>query len=202
MRVAGDLQGRLMKLIGETVTGGANGSVGAFKDQVLRTVSMTATTSLDTADASHLQNAPLADEFVISWAALGPGNLSGLPTKIRLGERIFNEMRSSAVPLDMRAVSAIRQSPLALDLYSWTTFRIHRLRTSQPAHIPWAGLRAQFGSAYKSESDFKIAFRLALQQVQMVYPTLRCEARENHFILHRSPTSVGAAAARRAAEFG
>lgn len=193
----------LMKLVGERVTGGAHGTVGRFKDQVLRTISMTATTSLDTADTSHLQNAPMADEFFISWTALSNDNRSGLPAKIRLGERIFNEMLTKAVPIDLRAVRAVRQSPLALDLYNWSTYRtyrMHRLPPGRPVHIPWAGLRQQFGSAYKSESDFKIAFKSALKQVQLVYPALRCEARDSHFVLHHSPTSVAAAATRRAAD--
>lgn len=189
----------LMRLVGETVTGGANGSVGAFKDQVLRTVSMTATTSLDTAEASQLQNAPLADEFEISWTALSSDKRSGLPAKIRLGERIFEEMLDSAVPLDMRAVRAVRQSPLAMDLYSWFTFRMHRFRTDRPVQIPWADLQKQFGSAYRFESDFRIAFRSALKQVQLVYPALRCAARDSHLVVHRSPTSVSAVARRSAA---
>jgi len=87
---------------------------------------------------------------------------------------------------------------MALDLYFWLTYRSHRPIRSSGAHIPWAGLREQFGSCYKDQSDFQSAFKSALRQVQLVYPTLRCEALESHFVLYRSPTSVAATAVRQA----
>ena len=188
-----------MKCLGASVTGGATGSIATFKDQLLRTASMSATLSHIAPDTARLQNAPVADEFAVSWNVVGTDGRSGLPARIRLGERIFNEMLTAAVPLDMRSVSAIQQSPLALDLYSWLTFRAHRLRPGSSASIPWADLRKQFGSAYREQSDFKIAFMSALRQVQLVYPALRCAARDAYFVLNYSPTSIAPSAARGAA---
>jgi len=196
--VLGASMSSFMKSLGVTVTGGANGSIRAFKDQLLRTASMFASLSQHTDEATRLQNLPMADEFTISWVIVGTDSRSGLPAKIRLGERIFEQMLKSAVPLDQRAVKAIQQSPMALDLYFWLTYRSHRPIRSSGAHIPWAGLREQFGSCYKDQSDFQSAFKSALRQVQLVYPTLRCEALESHFVLYRSPTSVAATAVRQA----
>lgn len=149
----GSSMSSFMKSLGASVTGGAYGSVRPFQEQLLRLASMSVVLSEIAPDIARLQNLPVADELEISWIVVGTDSRSGLPSKIRLGERIFDEMQKSAVPLDMRAVRAIRQSPLALDLYSWITFRMYRLRTSRSVHIPWAGLRQQFGSAYKSEPD-------------------------------------------------
>lgn len=67
---------------------------------------------------------------------------------------------------------------------SWLTYRAHRLRPGSSASIPWADLQKQFGSAYREQSDFKIAFESALKQVQWVYPARRCAARDAYFVLN------------------
>jgi hypothetical protein len=187
-----------MKTLGCSVTGGRTGSIRAFKEQLLRTASLTSTISLVTDQQAQLQNAPVADDFKISWIVVGTDSRSGLPARIRLGERVFDQMLHSAVPLDMRAVKAIQQSPLSFDLYAWLTFRAPRLAATHATRIAWPELQAQFGSAYAAQSDFKIAFRSALAQVQMVYPTLRCEANGSYLLLRKSPPSVPGRAAKSA----
>ena len=179
-----------MKALGCTITGGRTGSIRAFKEQLLRTASLTSTVSHLTDQQAQFENVPVADSFDISWIVVGTNSRSGLPARIRLGERVFDQMRQSAVPLDMRAVRAIRQSPLAFDLYAWLTFRAPRLAATHVTRISWIELRAQFGAGYATQSDFTIAFRSALAQVQMVYPALRCDATGSHFLLRKSAPSV------------
>ena len=179
-----------MKSLHASVSGGRSGSIGAFKDQLLRTASLSATLSQVTAQGARLQSSPIADELDICWVVIGKDKRSGLPARIRLGERMFDQMLHSAVPLDMRAVRVIRQSPLAFDMYAWLTYRAPRLAATHTTRIAWSALRAQFGSGYATESDFRIAFRNSLAQVQLVYPSLRCDASGSHLALRRSPASV------------
>lgn len=180
----------VMKALGMTPTGGRNGNIQPFKEQVLRTLSLLATQSLFADECAQLRNAPLADEFEIHWSALDGLPRTGLPARLRLGERMFHEMLTRAVPLDLRAVKALQQSALALDVYFWTTYRVHVGWRTLPASIAWAALHKQFGTAYASQSDFTIAFRHALAHVQMVYPALRCSTTDAHLILYRSDPSV------------
>lgn len=187
-----------MKSLCTSVTGGPNGSIRPFKDQLIRTLSLTSTLSIMNSDEAEFRNSPLADEFEIHWAVVCTDQRSGLPARIRLGERMFDQMLKSAVPVDMRAVRAIQQSPLSLDVYAWSTFRAHHVAATHAARISWAELHAQFGTGYASQSDFKIAFRSALEQVQMVYPKLRCDATGSHFVLRKSAPSVPRAPARSA----
>lgn len=187
-----------MKRLGASATGGESGSIKAFKDQFQRVAAMTVMTHERVIEQEHPVALPVATGSSIGW--LGQvAAVEGHTTTIRLSPEIHLEMLKSAVPLDRRAVRAVRQSPFALDLYCWTTYRAHRLRGTRSALIPWCDLRRQFGAAYASESDFRTAFTTALDRVRMVYPYLLCEVLESHFLLHPSPTSVPAAAARAAA---
>ena len=52
-------------------------------------------------------------------------------SKIRLGEDFFNEIISHPVPLNMNTLTALKRSPLGLDLYLWLTYRTFTLRASQ-----------------------------------------------------------------------
>ena len=42
---------------------------------------------------------------------------------IELGEKFFNAVMASPVPVDMRALRALKRSPLALDLYALISYR-------------------------------------------------------------------------------
>ena len=180
----------LLKLLCASVSGGRNGSIQPFKRQLLRTTSLTASVSQVPDVRGRVQNAPLAGDLKISWDVVDTDGRSGLPTTLRLGEGIFDQMLRSAVPLDMRAVQAVQQSPMALDIYAWSTYRAPRVAPTHAARIEWADLQAQFGSDYAAQSDFKIAFCSALRQVQMVYPCLRVEVTGSHLLVWKSPPSV------------
>ncbi len=62
-----------------------------------------------------------------------------------LSERFYEEVRTSPVPIDMRAMKALKKSPLALDIYFWLSYRLSDLR--QARVIPWPALQMQFGAS-------------------------------------------------------
>ncbi|CAE6872654.1 hypothetical protein R69746_08593 [Paraburkholderia aspalathi] len=103
----------------------------------------------------------------------------------------------SPVPVDLRVLHALRQSPLAMDIYTWLTYRVFllRVRGRPEVIIPWHALKAQFGSAYGELSDrddrddlteqerkqmesqalrnFKMKFLKRLKEVLLFYPDAR-----------------------------
>jgi hypothetical protein len=89
----------------------------------------------------------------------------------------------------MRALRALRRSPLALDLYVWLTYRMSYLR--QPTAVPWAALRLQFGADYGRMDHFQGHVRRALAKyVLPVYPQARIEEAPGGLRLLPSPTHV------------
>ena len=69
-------------------------------------------------------------------------------------------------PLDYRALSALKHSALALDVYTWLAHRLCRIARPERSHAePGENLRDQFGQEYTNSKDFKREFRNVLRQV-------------------------------------
>lgn len=113
-------------------------------------------------------------------------------SKVRLSDGFFNECISKPVPIDLRAYKALRGSPLAMDVYTWLTYRMsYTDRRSRP--IPWEALMGQFGSSYDTQRavrDFKRAFTKALKTVQVVYPRANVQVADKGITLFPSPPHV------------
>jgi hypothetical protein len=76
----------------------------------------------------------------------------------------------------MRALKALKRSPLALDLYAWATYTAFQTQTTgQSRGIPWELLHEQRGGEYDDIKEFGRQTRLALRKVQAVYPDLGIE---------------------------
>ncbi len=92
---------------------------------------------------------------------------------LELGEDFFETITANPVPLDFRAAVALKQSPLAVDIYillCYEAFKAHK--TGKSRFIPWASLFEQMGTTYGDVKDFKKKFKLALRKVRVVAPTI------------------------------
>ncbi len=97
------------------------------------------------------------------------------PATLELSPEFFETLTSHAVPLDHRALSAIKHSALALDIYTWLAHRLHRIDRAQGVKVSWENLRDQFGQEYGNHKDFKREFKSVLRQVWTVYPDANVE---------------------------
>ena len=103
---------------------------------------------------------------------------------IEVGEKFFQAILASPVPVDMRALRALRKSPLALDLYSWAVHRTFSVtKRGTPQRLTWKQLQAQFGGDYSEAKDFKRKAKVALRKVATVYPGLRFEEVDGGLIM-------------------
>jgi len=114
------------------------------------------------------------------------------PGVMTLSEHYFNELRDSAVPLDNRALHALKGSALALDVYCWLAHRLHRIE-GKGVTLHWKSLRAQFAQEYTgkdADKDFKKKFVPALRKVQSVYPAANVKQVTGGLLLLGSPPPV------------
>ena len=74
---------------------------------------------------------------------------------IELGEKFYEAIITAPVPLDKRALAALKRSPLALDLYAWSTYKTFSLEqhNRQEQFIPWATFMTQLGAEYGNHKD-------------------------------------------------
>ncbi len=66
----------------------------------------------------------LADDMELWWDPYQPSQPYQAASFLTLSERFYNDLTSHAVPVDMRAVIALKGSALAVDIYSWLTYRL------------------------------------------------------------------------------
>lgn len=92
---------------------------------------------------------------------------------VELGEDFYKAIIANPMPLDIRALIALKQSPLALDLYMLMNYEAYKANKSNKAHfIPWASLHEQMGAEYTEIKDFKRKLKIALRKVKAVSPLL------------------------------
>lgn len=157
-------------------TGGDYGSIRGYKEQLERLLATTIRCEWsDKSSGLTSHTAYLLAEHSETWWDPVVADLQGhIPeTKICLSSKFFEELLAHPVPLDMRALFALKRSPLALDIYCWLTYRYSTLQ--RPAIISWKGLELQFGSAYKTSREFRRNFRKQLERVKHVYPRANIE---------------------------
>lgn len=149
-----------------------------------------------------LKNVLIADELEMHraemdslWTPQAVHEAGVWQSKVRLSNNFFNECISNPVPIDLRAYKTLRGSPLAMDVYTWLTYRMSYIhKRTRP--IPWLSLMGQFGSGFNTTDlaqavrDFKKAFINALKLVLIVYPQARVEVTDEGLILMPSPTHI------------
>jgi hypothetical protein len=116
-------------------------------------------------------------------ATLWPGILT-------LSQRFYETLGDLAVPMDPRALAALRHSALALDTYTWLAHRLHRVRQPGGTKLSWSNLRGQFGQEYGNPKDFKREMTKALRAVLAVYPDAHVEDVPGGVLLHPSPPPI------------
>lgn len=130
-----------------------------------------------TQGASDQRDMLVADRHVDWWDKSNPlqSNLWG--SFIELSERFYEAITAAPVPLDVRALKALKRSPLAIDLYVWLTYEAYRVqRIGKPRFVAWRLLMEQLGTDYTgeyAEKNFQKKVAAAMPKVMSVYPVLR-----------------------------
>jgi hypothetical protein len=189
--VLGESLGEFMNAIGMTAhTGGKNGSITRLREMMKRLfASDMAIVRGGAANGDFAQSKfSVADETCLWWDAQKPEQAGLWQSSVTLSDKFFGEIVANPVPVDLRALRALRQSPMAIDLYCWLTYRNFSLRA--PTTVPWEALKLQFGSGAEAEKKFRETVKRALQQVVEVYPAASVTPTKAGLFLEPSRTSV------------
>ena len=190
----GDSLSEFMRSLDLQPTGGRWGSITGLKQQMTRLFSSSVTCIWENKESTAIANMPIVSRAQLWWDPKSPDQASLWESTVRLGEEFFNEVSTHPVPIDLRAVRAIKQSPMALDIYFWLTHRMSYLKKTNARDIPWAALKLQFGSDYADNAqgtrDFRKQFVGQLRKVLTVYPQAKAEDSPSGLILRPSPSHV------------
>lgn len=160
--------------------GGKRGDAKRLQEQMRRLFQADISFEQDVQEqGAHAQawlNMKIAPSGIVWWDVKTPEQGTLWKSWIELGETFFNAITSSPIPVDTRALKALKRSPLALDLYALCCYESYRVQKSgKTRFIPWRSLMMQLGADYEGEHaarDFAVKCRKALRKVEQVMSTL------------------------------
>lgn len=188
----GDNLTDFMQQVGlETIRGGRTGSITRLKEQSRRLFSCSIGYHYENKEYSAGKNLFVADQFQLWRDSKVTSDLPSLrKSHVTLSEIFYNEVMCSPVPLDLRAIKALKSHPMALDIYCWLVHRMSYLSRVQP--VPWEALMMQFGSDYERTRDFKRYFVVALRKALTVYSAANVETTDTGLKLKPSRRHIAA----------
>ncbi|TCD46935.1 replication protein RepA [Chlorobium sp. N1] len=190
--ILGDSLSEFMRALDLVPTGGRWGTITRLKEQMARLFASSVTCSYADGKRFAFQSVQVVDRASLWWDPKTPEQSTLWQSAIVLGEHFFKEIIESPVAVDMRALKVLKQSPMALDIYTLLTYRMSYLRKSTA--IPWDGMQQQLGSDYAQTPEglrnFKKKFIKALSMVHVVYPDANIDVTETGLILKPSKTHV------------
>lgn len=186
--ILGDTLSSFMRQLDLMPTGGRWGSITRLRMQMKRLFSASISCTYEGEDQWANAGFRIADETQLWWDPKSPDQADLWQSTVTLGQKFYQELIDHPVPVDMRALKALRRSPLALDLYCWLTYRMSYLR--KDTIVPWISLQAQFGADYKRERDFRYKFCETLRKVLTVYPAAQAMPAHGGLLIKPSRTHI------------
>ena len=124
-------------------------------------------------------NMHVAPKGELWWSRKDPDQTALWRSWIELGEDFYSAITAFPVPADLRALRALKRSPLALDLYAWLSYEAYRAHNSGKSRFEnWTQLHDHLGAEYSHVSDFRRYAKHALAAIKLVYPGLKLGDRQ------------------------
>ena len=181
-----------MAELGLARQGGKRGDITRFRSQTVRLFSSAISLRYSEKAMDAGLGFNVADEYNLWWNPKSPDQLPLWKSTVTLGSKFFREIIERPVPIDLRALKALKRSPMALDIYCWLTHRMFYLQ--KPVEIPWPLLQLQFGADYADDAhgvrNFKFNFLKHLKNVCVIYPEANVVEGERGLALKPSPPHV------------
>lgn len=181
----------MLRRLGKSTNGGAKGALTTFKAQTKALAACSITLGFNKAGSSFSYDGKPIKQFE-AWLSTNDQQPALWPGVITLSDDYYKTLTDHAVPLDLRAMMALKGSALAMDIYTMFAERLHRIGP-RPLLLHWKSLRDQFGQEYtgaNAHKDFKNTFLNALKMVTAVYPTAEVRQVNGGILMQASPPPV------------
>lgn len=187
----GNSASEFLRLLGKDTSGGKKGAFTMLRKQVQALSACRITLGFNAAGKAYTYDGKPIRQFE-AWLNSTPEQPALWPGVVTFSEDYFNTLIAHAVPLDIRALTVLKGSALAMDVYATLADRLHRI-TGRPVLLHWANLRAQFGQEYQGKDpgkDFKKKFLPALRDALAVYPKANVKQVPGGLLLMSSPPPI------------
>jgi hypothetical protein len=187
IRIADTLSAFIREL-GYEVSGGKNGTIGLFKEQMTRLAAANMTIGLFQEDRAHtIQTHPIK-EFCV-WLPQQSRKRVLWKSELTLEHEFFASLKRFVLPIDIRVMRAFAHSARQIDIILWLDYRVKRL--NKPRFLlTWPMLKEQFGADICEMSKFRQALRDDLKRVTEVFPKLPARLSDNGMVIEKRPEGV------------
>lgn len=152
-----------------------------LQEQTERLAVCTIAFSLENGGRGLYLNQPVVEAADYSY---GRGNKRFIES-VLLSQGYYEQLLRNPVVLDPSAIADLRDSPTALDIYTWLAWRLPALKSE--TKIGWVALKAQLGGGSTLMKNFKPHFRPSLLAAHSVYREANLELTEDGLTIRPSP---------------
>lgn len=159
--------------------GGKRSDAVRLKDQMTRLFEATISFTTDLHGEGDEQEGEARERMLVAqtrvfwWDTKNPQQRSLWGSYVILDPRFFEAITANPVPVNIRALRAIKRSPLALDLYSLLTYQAFKAaKAGHSRYMSWKQLQSTLGTGYADAANLRKAIKPALVKIQAVYPDL------------------------------
>ena len=179
-----ELGGRLSDFMMKLGLNPTNGGTGAkrsdahrLRDQMQRlfraTIGFDYSRANDARSGNTWLDMQIAPEGILWWDEKAPEQAALWGSWIELGDKFYQAITSEPLPLDVRVLKHIKQSPLAIDLYTILNREAYRAhRDGESRFLAWEWLRAQIGNEYGELGEFRRHALPHIKAILVVAPNL------------------------------
>ncbi|MDP1872068.1 MAG: replication protein RepA [Gallionella sp.] len=184
-----------MSKLGLSNNGGKRGDITRLKSQA-RSLFSSVVSIIEDDEKAHnafgVENIMMVRGAQLLWNPRKPDEAGLFDSHLSLTEDFFKMITDRPVPIDLRVLHSLRHSPLAMDIYVWSVYRL--FITRRDVLIPWLSLKGQFGANYaatpRGRLDFKREFIKRLNEVIVFYPQANIEPRKDGLLLAPSTPHI------------
>ncbi|EGJ6041374.1 TPA: replication protein RepA [Escherichia coli] len=169
--------------------------IARMREQCMRLFRAVVSVEYENDQVEQSQRLPITNSDTIFWHK-SPDVQSLWNSELELTEEFFKEVLAHPVPLDLRVFHSLSKSPLAMDIYTWLTYRMFVIAATgqRIVRVPWLGLKAQLGSNIADTPEglrlFKSRFKQRLAEVLLFYPEARSHISDEGTYLKLTPCKL------------
>lgn len=182
----GDSMRQFLTTLGMQTSGGERGGYTALRRQMAALAACRLTLGMFNDGRVVNVDAKPFKKFE-AWLQQDGSQQTFWPGSLELSNDFYETLQYHAVPLDYRALSALKHSALALDVYTWLAHRLCRVTRPGGTKLSWENLVEQFGQEYRDRRNFKHEFKQVLREVTAVYPQAKIRDVPGGIVLLQSP---------------
>jgi hypothetical protein len=156
-------------------------------------ISFRETATVENMQGRRKTDMDVAPESELWWNLRRPAQDSLYSSWIRLGQNFYRELAATSIPVNMLVLKALKNSPLALDLYAWVCYYAFVVMATGQASkfVAWKTLMRQLGTEHKDVKNFKKKAQAALGKIKSgLYPGLTIGKAKGGFRIHATRLAV------------